>query len=330
MLHTFYYRFSDSTDPYHNLAVEEYIVNHIGKGACMLYLYKNAHTVVIGKHQNPWRECKTDLLEAEEGRLVRRISGGGAVYHDLGNLNFSFIVDKEEYDVKKQLSVIVSAVNKLGIHAEPTGRNDITIDGRKFSGNAFCFKKQGAFHHGTILISTEMPLLSRYLQVSPEKIRSKGIESVQSRVVNLNEYNPEVDPDSVAAAVKEAFEEIYGKTVEYNLSGEAIAAIAEITRRNRSYEWKYGESPNFDIELSRRFDWGGVEICLKIKNARIEAASVYSDSLFTGFIEALEETLKGCAFSSPELYAAVSSMNVPAEEAPLAKDVAEFLRDKGF
>jgi lipoate-protein ligase A len=330
MLNQFFYRLSPSFDPHYNLAVEEYIVNHIGQGECMLYFYKNKHTIVIGKHQNPWRECKTDVFEQEGGKIARRISGGGAVYHDLGNLNFSFIMDKEGYDLQRQLSVILHAVNSLGLKAEATGRNDITIDGRKFSGNAFCHKKNGAFHHGTILIGTDMSQLGKYLQVSKEKIQSKGIASVQARVVNLKELNPDITVENVISAVKTAFEEIYGPTQDYPLSPEAEAAIAQITARNRSREWQYGQTPNFDIEIDTRFPWGGISLCLQIKDARVTGASVFTDSLFTGFAEALQQSLVGCAFNSAALSECILQTQVSEEEQPLMDDIASFVSQKGF
>lgn len=330
MLKKYYYLLSGSLDPYYNLAVEEYILEHIGRGECMLYLYQNKHTVVIGKHQNPWRECKTDLLESEKGKLARRISGGGAVYHDMGNLNFSFIMDKEEYDVQKQLSVIVDAVNSAGILAVPSGRNDITIEGRKFSGNAFCHKKFSSFHHGTILVSSDFSFLGKYLQVSKEKIQSKGISSVQARVVNLNEYNPDVTVADMIKAVKASFEKVYGKTEDYPFKEDANANIEKLTQRNSAYEWQYGQTPHFDIELESRFDWGGVTLLLKIKDARVECASVYTDSLNTDFADVLRQSLVGCPFNSAALFEMILSLPVNPEEKAIFEDIAGFIKQKGF
>lgn len=330
MLKKYYFLLSGSLDPYYNLAAEEYILEHIGKNECMLYLYQNKHTVVIGKHQNPWRECKTDLFDSEKVKLARRISGGGAVYHDMGNLNFSFIMDREEYDLPKQLSVIVDAANSVGIMATPSGRNDITIEGKKFSGNAFCHKKHSAFHHGTILVSSDFSMLGRYLQVSREKIQSKGIDSVQARVVNLNEYNPHVNVADMIKAVKTSFEKIYGKTENYPLNESAEADIEKITQRNASYDWQYGHTPHFDIELENRFYWGGITLLLQIKDARVVCASVYTDSLNTDFVDILRQSLIGCMFNSTALSKKIFSLPGSPGEKAIFKDIAGYIKQKGF
>ena len=178
---------SDQVNPYKNLAVEEYLLLHCEDKECILYLWQNQNTVVIGRNQNAWKECKVTKLEEENGHLARRLSGGGAVYHDLGNLNFTFLVNKDEYSLEKQLQVIINAMGRLGLKAEKSGRNDILIDGKKFSGNAFYEQEKHCYHHGTIMVDVNKEILSRYLTVSKDKLKSKGVDSVKSRVTNLVE-----------------------------------------------------------------------------------------------------------------------------------------------
>ena len=170
---------SNQFSPYRNLAVEEYLLLHCEDKECILYLWQNQNTVVIGRNQNAWKECRTTKLEEEGGHLARRLSGGGAVYHDLGNINFTFLISKEEYDLDRQLQVIIGAMEILGLKAEKSGRNDILIDGKKFSGNAFYEQEKHCYHHGTIMVGVNMETLSRYLTVSKDKLKSKGVDSVK-------------------------------------------------------------------------------------------------------------------------------------------------------
>ena len=157
---------SDGFDPHRNLAIEQHLLETVLGGCCLLYLWRNERTVVIGKNQNAWAECRTTLLSDEGGRLARRLSGGGAVYHDLGNLNFTFLMREEDYDLPRQLSVIQRACTLCGIETEISGRNDLLASGRKFSGNAFYHHEGRAYHHGTLLVDVDADAMSRYLSPS--------------------------------------------------------------------------------------------------------------------------------------------------------------------
>ncbi|MBO4292372.1 MAG: lipoate--protein ligase, partial [Lachnospiraceae bacterium] len=181
---------SDSTDPVWNLAVEEYLMTHTEPNEIVLYLWQNDHTVVLGRNQDLSAEVREKEFRNEGGTIVRRLSGGGAVYHDLGNLNYTFIAQRGNYDVGRQLGVILAAVGKAGIEAEKTGRNDVTAGGLKFSGNAFYQSGKDCCHHGTLLVSTDLDKMNRYLSPSAEKLKARGVESVRSRVVNLTELSP--------------------------------------------------------------------------------------------------------------------------------------------
>lgn len=285
---------TDILNPWINLALEEYFLVSQPHNQVTLFLWQNKDTVVIGRNQNPWTECNLALMEEDNIRLARRISGGGAVFHDIGNLNFSFIVNRDIYDVSRQCGVIISGLNRLGINASKSGRNDMTVDDRKFSGNAFCFRGQNALHHGTILINADMEKMSRYLTVSQDKYKSKGVASVKSRVINLSEIRPDLTPDMVKNEIIKAFEEEYGTAGEMmHLSAinremwPKDPTFREVMRRNGSWEWCYGESPDFDVTLKNRFDWGGVELCFKLEEGVIKKAEVYSDALCEELISGL-------------------------------------------
>ncbi len=323
---------TSNLDPWLNLSFEECLFEQVKEGQCWLYLWQNQNTVVIGKNQNPWRECRTKLLEEEEGKLARRLSGGGAVFHDMGNLNFTFVVDRQLYDFQRQLEVILSAVRKVGIQAEFTGRNDISVEGRKFSGNAFCFRTKSAFHHGTLLVSANLSKLTRYLQVSPEKMQSKGVKSVESRVTNLQEYNPGVTIDEMAKAFQQAFHENYGGDLQEQSIEEAIdmEKAQKLYEKYSSWEWRYGESPEFDLELEHRFTWGGVEFGLKLEQGRVNNVVVYSDSLDESFIDSLPGYLQGCVFDSHLLAKRLLDLPLVGERKNMADDIAQWLQSKTF
>jgi len=296
-----------SYDPHYNLAVEEYLLESVEPGQCVLYLWQNRNTVVIGRNQNPWKECRTTLLEQEGGHLARRLSGGGAVFHDLGNLNFTFLVCLEDYSVPRQMEVIRSAVASLGIPAEVSGRNDILAQGRKFSGNAFYKNGRQAYHHGTLLVAADMEKLGRYLHPSRAKLKAKGVESVRSRVVNLQELNPAVTVDSLKKALKEAFSNVYGLPVEA-LPSACLdeTAIGQLTERNRSWQWNYGQKLPFTFECEDRFSWGEVQVQLQIEHGIIQNAKLYSDCLEEEMIPQWEMHLRGCRLERQSLEAALN------------------------
>ena len=309
---------TECTDPHKNLAMEEALLRSLPEGQAVMFLWQNRHTVVIGSGQNAWRECNTALLEAEGGTLARRSSGGGAVYHDLGNLNFSFVMPRADYDVDRQLTVVMNAVRTLGLNAEKTGRNDLTIGGRKFSGNAFRLLKETALHHGTLLISSDREMVGRYLTPDKDKLKAKGVKSVASRVVTLESLG-DVTVESMCGAMMEAFRAEYGAAQAGVLCAEALPGYRELLERNRSWEWNYGFSPEGMIELSRRFAWGGVQLAAEVVGGRAKCVRVYTDSMDETLAGRLAEALTGCAWRGEEL----------AEKALSAgeEDVAGWLRE---
>ena len=271
---------SMTTDPYQNLAVEEYLTFHTEPGECILYLWQNAHTVVIGRNQNCWKECRVSELEADGGHLVRRLSGGGAVYHDLGNLNFTFCMRKEDADVDRQLQVIIEAVASFGLTAEKTGRNDVAINGQKFSGNAFFDSKGCYYHHGTLLLNVDTASMSRFLNPSKAKLQSKGVDSVRSRVVNLSSLCPEITVDTMKQAMFTAFSKVYGLPA-VPLCAERLeqTAIQDGRERFSSERWKYGPKIPFTNRLEQRFSCGEVNLDLHVNEGMITKALLSSDSM---------------------------------------------------
>lgn len=314
------YIISNQTEPYWNIAVENYLVETAD--AVTLYLWRNRRTVVIGQNQNPYSEVNVEALEADGGFLMRRKTGGGAVYHDDGNLNFSFVVPKAIYDQQRQFSVIQRAVESFGLHTELSGRNDIlvNVEGgmrseelnagannstlniphssfRKFSGNAFSKGRVNDLHHGTLLISGDMSDLAHYLKPKPAKLQKHGVTSVRSRVVNLAELNPEITPESIAPRLKEAFEAEYGaESVEVGFADlMACQDVKTLHDHFASDEWKYGRWRTFTAQRTAQFDWGGVELALTVDETRgiITDVQIASDALDLAALDEARRLLDG-------------------------------------
>lgn len=296
-------------DPYENLAIEKLLLDTVVPGTCILYLWQNQNTVVIGHNQNAWAECRTSLLEQEKGKLARRLSGGGAVFHDLGNLNFTFLVRDEDYDVDRQLSVIQEACRLTGITAEKSGRNDLLADGRKFSGNAFYHRGGHAYHHGTLMVDVDKDKLSRYLSPPKAKLEAKGVASVRSRVVNLNELSPGLTCDKMKELMSKAFETVYQLQAEpIVLSPADMEAIRQTAELYGSWEHLYGSPLPFTFRCSEWFPWGHIMLQLQAKGGIITGAKVYSDAMDWLLAPQLEQALTGRPFRLDDMVAAVESV----------------------
>lgn len=290
---------SNQTNPYWNIAVENYLLSLPESETITLYLWRNHRTVVIGQNQNPFSECNVEALEADGGYLMRRKTGGGAVYHDDGNINFSFVVPKKYYDLARQFSVIQRAVLDFGIASELSGRNDVLTEGRKFSGNAFSRGRYQDLHHGTILIKGNIEDLQRYLKPKPAKLLKHGVDSVRSRVVNLSEINPEITSENIVPHLKAAFEEIYGMQAS-TLDFKDIITHPEVRKLYDEFasdEWRYNKWKNFTAQRSAQFEWGGVEVSLDISNGVIKGVRIASDAIDTESIEKARNLLCGASVS---------------------------------
>lgn len=318
-----------NTIPYHNLALEEYLLKNVEEGQCILYLWQNRQTVVIGHNQNAWKECQVSKLQEDGGFLVRRLSGGGAVFHDMGNLNFTFLVCKEDYDLNKQLDVILYAVEKLGIHAKKSGRNDILVDGKKFSGNAYFETEGHCYHHGTIMVNVNIPELSKYLSVSKDKLISKGVESVQSRVMNLSQVKPDLTIEKLKSALREAFEEVYQCPLQVILEEQLEQEkIEEKVEHFMSWNTIFGKKIAFQTEIEHRFEWGNLQLQMAISSGRIEDLNVFSDALVPWMILQFQDVLKGVRYQYQDMQQALNQVNTSSlEEEKMILDVKALLKE---
>ncbi len=292
---------SSYENPWYNLALEEYLFNTVNTNEVILYLWQNNNTVVIGRNQNAWKECDSEKLEKDGGKLARRLSGGGAVYHDLGNLNFTFIMHKDNYNLERQLSVIANALKYFNINAEFSGRNDMLINDKKFSGHAYYFKDNRAYHHGTLLVNSDLEKLAHYLKPSKKKIESKGVDSVRSRVTNIANIDKDITIYRMANALKKSFENTYGIISKYKVYDYNNPNIITLQDKYSSWDWRYGSSPKFDISFSDKFTWGEVEIALSLKNGLISEMKVYTDAMDTRLFDDFSVGFIGCKFDKESM-----------------------------
>lgn len=311
-------------DPYENLAFEEQLCQQQTDGIT-LFIWQNAHTVVIGRNQNAWKECRTAELLQDGGRLARRTTGGGAVYHDLGNLNFSVITKTSSPEKSRGYDIVRRAVESFGIKTELSGRNDLTIakTGQKFSGNAFRYENGVFLHHGTLLISCDAEKMQRYLNPSFEKMESKGVSSVKARVANLSQFHENISVETMKNALVCSFFELNGK-VSVRESVKKLES-EEIAKTLATDEWIYGRSPQANVTLGKRFNWGEIEILFDVKDGRIQNAKVYSDMLDIFLPEKLQLILRQKEFKLEILAKEAEKL-----DGAQAKDIAEWLRKEAL
>lgn len=296
------------SDPHYNIATEKYLLDHVEAEQCILYLWQNKNTVVIGRNQNAWAECRTSLLEEEGGKLARRLSGGGAVFHDLGNLNFTFLMCDEDFDLDRQFEVIRLACENLGIPVEKSGRNDLLAAGRKFSGNAFYHSHGHAYHHGTLLVDADMEKLSRYLTPPKAKLEAKGVSSVRSRVTNLKELRKDLTIPMLKEQMRKAFEAVYNlSSQEIVFSGNALEEIENSKKELADWQWCYGPRLPFSFACEARFSWGSISLQLQIEGGHIVAANVYSDAMEWELADMVSQALQGCRFTTADMQKALEN-----------------------
>jgi len=293
------------TNPWFNLATEDWIFNTLNPDSHTLFLWRNSETVVIGRSQNPWVECKTDKMEADDVFLARRQSGGGAVFHDLGNTNFTFLSPSDAYDQEANFTVIINALKKLGIDATLSGRNDMQVGDHKISGSAFRHAADRSFHHGTLLVNANMQKLGDYLNPHPLKLKAKGIKSVRARVANLVDFNETINHETLSDAIIEAFCEYHGETAQVEQLDEASLAkqptLNAYYQQMADWDWRFGKTPEFTHHIETRFDWGMMDVHMDVKQAMIAEVVIFSDALNVELIDLLKKTLTGIKYNKPEI-----------------------------
>jgi len=303
------------TDPTLNLAMEEYALKHLNPENTYFLFYINEPSIIIGKNQNTAEEINAAYVNDNNIHVVRRLSGGGAVYHDLGNLNFSFITKDDGdsfHNFRKFTEPVIEALKELGVNAELSGRNDILAEGRKISGNAQFSTKGRMFSHGTLLFNSNIDEVVNALNVKLDKIQSKGIKSIRSRVANIKEFLKEdLTIEQFKDLLLQSIFKEHGSIERYEWSDEDIKNIKELAdRRYRSWDWNYGKSPKCNIQQSKRFAAGQVDIRLEVNKGVIETVKIYGDFFGVGDVSELEQTLVGTRFDQQEIERKLEDINL--------------------
>lgn len=319
------------TDPRINLAIEEYALKYLDVDQfTYLLFYINEPSIIIGKHQNTVEEIHVDYVRENHIHVVRRLSGGGAVYHDLGNLNFSFITKddgKSFSNFQKFTDPVIKALHKLGVQAELSGRNDILVDGKKISGNAQFSTKGRMFSHGTLMFDVKLEDVVKALNVKKEKIESKGIKSVRSRVANIKDYltNPEMTIQEFRQFLLEHIFAGHSEIPQYTLTEKDWETIYQI--RNEHYgnwDWNYGESPEFNLQQSKRFPIGTIDVRLNVgEKSIISGCKIYGDFFGIGNVSDIEERLLGVRYDRDSLEKALADIDLTLYFGKVSKE--EFL-----
>jgi len=320
---------SETFDPWFNLATEDWIFRDMDPNVKILFLWRNDQTVVIGRFQNPWSECNTQKMNEDQIKLARRQSGGGAVFHDLGNTNFTFLSSKESFDKSVNNKIITNALNSFGLNTFASGRNDILVstdDGeKKISGSAFKETKDRSFHHGTVLINADMTKLGMYLNPNVKKLQSKGITSVRARVTNLAELNSSINHDAVCERIiKEFFNHYQTECPIEILDHEYLKTIPALNshfQKMSDWSWRFGEAPQFNHQMTERFAWGLIEVHLDVHKGQVEKTQIFSDSLHPEMIEQLMASLVNIPYTKEAFRSAIANAT---SELPM---ISEYLKE---
>ncbi len=319
-----------STDVYYNQALEKLLFDSAKKGEVILYLWRNDNAVIVGKNQDLFSEVNVPAFKATSGKLARRISGGGTVYHDLDNLNFTFIAHNLLYDTGRQLYTVMSALRSLGLEAELTGRNDIEINGKKVSGSAFYRSDNFSLHHGTLMTKCNEAKMERFLTPDKEKLALKGVSSVGARVGSLCDLC-EISTTALSEALRAAFSSVYGEElIETDESALSPTAQSRAARFSDPL-WIERGGRRFETEVKSRFFWGGFTLKYNRDGESIAEAQIDTDALETEVFVRLERALVGAKATCGGIYEALRGFKpqTSAEETILQDLRAFFFGEEG-
>ena len=304
---------SNTSNPAFNLATEEFLMNH--KQDNWFYLYINAPSIIVGKHQNSLAEINVDYVKENGVIVIRRTTGGGAVFHDPGNLNFTFIMKEhsgETADFRKYTQPIIDVLQAMDVDAKFEGRNDMTIEGKKFSGNAKAFYNGKILQHGTLLFNSTLPNLSQALKLNPLKYRDKAVKSISSRVTNISEHlKHDISLEEFEKRIVDHVRTMYADAKVYELTDEDRAAIQKLVdEKYGTWDWNFGYSPKYNLQKGIRTSGGHVEVNLEVRKGQIEDVKIFGDFFNTREVSELEDMLRGAPHEREKIRGILSTVGI--------------------
>ncbi|ACZ01668.1 lipoate--protein ligase [Streptobacillus moniliformis] len=309
------YIINESNDTAYNIALEEYAFKKLLNEDMIFLLWINKPSIIVGRHQNTIEEINKEYVRDNNIEVVRRISGGGAVYHDYNNLNYTIISKEDEnraFDFKSFSIPVIKTLESLGVKAEFTGRNDLEIDGKKICGNAQAYINGRIMHHGCLLFDVDLSVLSKALKVSKDKIESKGVKSVRARVTNIVDELPnKITVEEFKDLLLDYMKKEYPEMTEYVFSEEEIAEINKAKEEKfGNWDWNYGKSPEYNLTRSMKFEKGKIEVFVNVIDSKIENIKIYGDFFGIEDVSAVEDVLRGAKYEQKEVLERLNSINI--------------------
>ncbi|HEO7307651.1 TPA: lipoate--protein ligase [Streptococcus agalactiae] len=308
------YIVNTSNDPAYNVALEAYAFQKLTDIDEIFILWINEPAIIIGRHQNTIQEINKEFIDKNGIHVVRRLSGGGAVYHDLNNLNYTIISNNTQegaFDFQTFSKPVIDTLAKLGVKAEFTGRNDLEINGQKFAGNAQAYYKGRMMHHGCLLFDVDMSVLGQALKVSKDKIESKGIKSVRARVTNIADHlSDKITVQEFSDAILAQVKEEYPEMDEYVLSDAELSEI-QAMRDNQfaTWDWTYGKAPEYTIERGVRYPAGKITTYANVENSTIKSVKIFGDFFGVKPVDDIEKMLEGVRYDYKDVLAALKTVD---------------------
>ena len=323
---------SNSTDIFTHLAREEYLLNNLSPEQRILYIWKSHDAIVIGKNQNPWKECLVNDAREKDISIARRLSGGGTVFHDEGNLNFSFISYQHNYNFDSQINVIKKALRHFALQLKLQKNNILTMNGKKCSGNAFCHRKNRSLHHGTLLINSKLDRINHYLQPSINSIKTYAIESNPYPIINLTKLNDSLTFDKVAEQIIAEFCKSDSSPEIHYVDKEGVgdSSLNILSQKYRSKDWIFNETPRFVMSLRKCFSWGIFDTEIQFNKGQVVTIKIDSAGLDKHVIKTMEETLTHLPFDSNKLSNALSAMKTPIDYQSHVSDISRYIKLNPF